>query len=572
MKNILIFFLSAYATIPSSQIYTNEKGDFVTDSSLTNETATKYLRWKLQQKNETISEIFAIVTPEAKKTSFPKFLEIFSKDKFAITPVELTEGTSLSDSFQAVNKIFDAITASQTLTDETTVHMDLTGGFRHSAMLLLTLLQMLHFTGYRVGLVTYTNFTTRKIEDAGELLSIYTLTNGTADFYSYGLANNLLEYFKHIECSDSLKVLLNNIQTFASNIKICSNINNMQTTIKNLRDAIDIYEHFLTLVPSKFLVPQEVSFNKLLPTIRNEYQELIKTADSPVNSLYLIKWCLKKGLLQQAVTFYTQLLPRYLFNSGILKITSTEKNAIIEECKILGSQWKSWELAFLKKYTPKCGKDPTTPEPSDKTTTNTEDELPWLEFMNILTSESDFKKLAKQKEHMPDSLAAFIQQAQDFAQANLSKEETRSSLTTLAEDNPIRLILQASMPPSSLWDSFIDVRINRCNSTEELLYSSLRNVPKSFYKTQFNYPSKTKTPIKQKKEKRSQIFQDMLNKKVIKISMQDNVFLRIIDHFSDIIIKIRNTFNHANAQNDQNIDIQKILTDDIDALLKFSPK
>ena len=224
--------------------------------------------------------------------------------------------------------------------EEVVMHVDMTGGFRHASMLMLAVVGLLKYSGIKVGKVLYTNYDFErkkgKIEEVTETHNIMQLIAGAEAFVAYGSVDVLKKYFGKKTVSVELQELLLEMASFSDSLKLCRT-GFIESNIVRLGEAIEKYDGAET---SSL---EEKLFKELLERIKLEYASLI----GKHNRLDIILWCISKGFMQQALTFYTEWVPEILVSSGILQPGS---DIVQKECIEEAPDYVSWEKYLIINY------------------------------------------------------------------------------------------------------------------------------------------------------------------------------------------------------------------------------
>jgi hypothetical protein len=89
----------------------------------------------------------------------------------------------------------------------------------------------------------------------------------------------------------------------------------------------------------------EQFFIKLIPTIEKEYADILSDSDN-IKTVQIIRWCVKRNLLQQALVLYSEWLPSKIISNIIIKDLEIQK-----KCKYGNKlEWVSWEQYFIRSY------------------------------------------------------------------------------------------------------------------------------------------------------------------------------------------------------------------------------
>ena len=224
--------------------------------------------------------------------------------------------------------------------DTITLFVDMTGGYRYASMMMLVVMQLLHYDGIQTGHVFYTDFKKRRVDDATSLEHVFQLVSGAAEFVKFGSLESLMDYFGDIdrEPSPQLQTLLQAMQEFSDAIKICRT-GMIKVTLHDLNDAIKAFrqQHGNGL--------EETLFASIIEVIEREYGSLIR---KDADDISIIRWCAQKGFLQQTMTLCTEWIPAYLVHH---KVLYTNSNEVREECLEQGKkQGKNWELYFVSTF------------------------------------------------------------------------------------------------------------------------------------------------------------------------------------------------------------------------------
>lgn len=410
-KHIVVFFMSTFQRNKDGYNEALNKYEGVeTPCQHTNETALRYLFASEQGK---IDGVYAFVSESVRsycnengskndKATFSdlqKFFEVCRKEEYVEynddhgegQPVAIIEQESLKkipedgffreidvaddlgveDAFLAASNMFDKINEDFLAVDgaeNVTVHVDFTGGLRNAAMVMLAMVQMLKFSKAEIGKVTYVNFQHKKVQEASELLGMFSMISGAQEFYSFGSVKKIIDYFSKKEMkSKQFNELLKCIKAFSDQLKSCCKYKKMTKAIKDLKEKINAYEQYVMDEANETELNKnyrEKFFSKLLPTIREEYKGILN--DDGENKLPLIRWALQKGYWQQAIIWTTEWIPKYLMeDTKVIKIRDKGEEEIIRKIcignnngfngeKSNNDTWIIWQNRFFYRYKYSC--------------------------------------------------------------------------------------------------------------------------------------------------------------------------------------------------------------------------
>lgn len=206
------------------------------------------------------------------------------------------------------------------------IYADITGGARYVTMMMTSVMQFLQYDGMRVEKMIYADFKTLSLEnrifDVHGTIDVYKLVAGADAFVSYGISRTIEEYFDYDAesgtsgkpISDALKGVLRAMHTFSDAIQICQT-GNIPPALSALSTAITIFLD----VPEEDRTVDDRMFMQLIDTITEGYGELLgETEDEASRYVLIIRWCIDKGLLQQAMTLATEWIPVCFVRQGIV--------------------------------------------------------------------------------------------------------------------------------------------------------------------------------------------------------------------------------------------------------------
>ena len=353
-KNILLAFVSPVSPRYLSNPITYPDIQGRPYSAIqTNESAIVYVQRMLDA--QSLSKIFLIVSDSVKLNKAPEnefgdvtHLEFLIRrvvkecpelaDKFSAQ--DYSDGLSaLETNILQTAKIADAVTdfANQYADEEVIVHADMTGGFRHASMLMLSIIQLLKYRGIKIGEVLYSDPTSRVVYSVAEIQRMFSLITGADEFVKFGSVEALNEYFGD-NPPPAANELLAAMNRFAEAIKICRT-SAIEGELKNLGQHIRTFrEH-----PDKDL--KSALFAKIIDTVEREYGNLIGGA---VGRLEIIRWCMRKGFWQQAMTLCTEWLPEEIVAR---RICMPRDIAVIKTCESKSrAQKRTWQQHFIIDY------------------------------------------------------------------------------------------------------------------------------------------------------------------------------------------------------------------------------
>ena len=203
------------------------------------------------------------------------------------------------------------------------VVLDCTGGDRSAAVMMIALTKMLGDAGFNeiklMGLnynAKNTQSTPVPVREKAEMGQIFDLISGTRIFLSYGDSNALNEFFAGTGIDDEDEKALHYIQDFSDALKLCD-AKGMHDRLRRLVDYINARQS-----------SDDPLFEYVLDAIKRDFSgskaedNLLK--EENITELNIISWCLRKGLIQQAVTFYAERIPVAFVGQKIIYYTKDD--------------------------------------------------------------------------------------------------------------------------------------------------------------------------------------------------------------------------------------------------------
>ena len=264
---------------------------------------------------------------------FPHLSERFSIEDYS---EDGEDPTKLERNILQIARIADAMTQFAKGV-ELTVHADMTGGFRHTSMLMLSIIQLLKYRGVKIEEILYSEPTSRVVYRVMEIQRMFTLITGADEFVKFGSVEALNEYFGE-KPPPAVKTLLEAMNRFSEAIKICRT-SAIETELKNLGEHIKTFRE----EPDKDLKSE--LFAKIIDTIEREYGQLIGGAESRAE---IIRWCMRKGFWQQAMTLCTEWFLEELVER---KICVPKDESVIKRAEQEGHSFgRNWQQQFIIAY------------------------------------------------------------------------------------------------------------------------------------------------------------------------------------------------------------------------------
>lgn len=394
-KNIMVMVFSDVAINNDGTARKSVYEEINKPVETTNESAVRYLQQDLSKKGEKLDKIYAFATQTVQQN-------IQYKDKNKIWHFFIYHGKSITHLNFIKKRLEDILTETnwhvlcepitesadvalpmdQTLwytlqmadtiqkdvrqlrerypKAEIVLHADCTGGPRHAIMMLLDIIRLLQYAHLQIGKILYSNWLKNeqrgRVETINDVFDFYNLVAGAEEFVNFGSVQDIRAYFHERITSEPLDNLLLSMADFADEVKLCRRWRFTDAAI-HLRQSLQAFEQYVqekqTAGLTTVLFNQDERLNdllmfQLLPQLHQSYGLLLQPQS---DILALISWCLQQGLLQQALTLYTEGLPDYLFQKGFISFSRNKKiRATLEEDYAKNGKEYDKHFYFLNHY------------------------------------------------------------------------------------------------------------------------------------------------------------------------------------------------------------------------------
>lgn len=361
----MLAFVSMVTNINDPVQYDNLQGASYS-AIQTNESAIVYVQRKLEKESHSkLAKIFLIVSDTVYKTILDRNKNAVETEFGVTTHLDflkqrlIKEYPDLKDKFSEQNysdgdealeknilqigEIANAINE-YAKDKEIIVHADMTGGFRHASMLMLLIIQLLKYRHIKSDDILYSAIVNNTpgnrrgvVYSVDEIQKVSTLITGADEFVKFGSVEALQEYFERNQ-NETTKELLDAMKRFSEAIKICHT-----SAIKN--ELKNLGEHIKKFRETANKDVQSELFAKIIDTVESEYGNLI---EGNTNNIDIIRWCINKGFLQQAMTLCTEWLPLEIVSR---KIYVPKDDTIIKDAKKEGESFgRGWQQQFVISY------------------------------------------------------------------------------------------------------------------------------------------------------------------------------------------------------------------------------
>lgn len=326
-RNVLLLYMSIFNKNPKIQTQTQ-----------TNEGAVRYLI----EEGETPDCILALcserVRKEAKEMpdgSTRTTLEYF-RDSFLpkvhipaerLVVIEVPDSMDEETQFQAISQLLEKIET------EDTLFVDLSGGLRDVAMLLVTVarcMRDLRDVQTRRVICAELNNNETVVHDRTQLYGLFDFVTAMDAFFSTGTAQKLTRYLRSEGEKDPvLHALLTRINQFSEDLALCR--------VQKLNDDLNQIAQALKETPKKSQNLTDLFFQMLKDRFSTEFAELLSSGEKALPAL--VSWCAGHGMYQQALTLLCEQMPEYVCQHLFVQPTPKGWDYLADQKQNKGKPW-----------------------------------------------------------------------------------------------------------------------------------------------------------------------------------------------------------------------------------------
>lgn len=326
-RNVLLLYMSIFNKNPKIQTQTQ-----------TNEGAVRYLI----EEGETPDCILALcserVRKEAKEMpdgSTRTTLEYF-RDSFLpkvhipaerLVVIEVPDSMDEETQFQAISQLLEKIET------EDTLFVDLSGGLRDVAMLLVTVarcMRDLRYVQTRRVICAELNNNEPVVRDRTQLYGLFDFVTAMDQFFSTGTAQKLENYLRSEGEKDPvLHTLLTRINQFSEDLALCR--------VRKLSDDLNQIDQALKETPEKSQNLTDLFFQMLKDRFSTEFAELLSSGEKALPAL--VSWCAGHGMYQQALTLQCEQMPEYVCQHLFVQPTPKGWDYLAAQMQNRGKPW-----------------------------------------------------------------------------------------------------------------------------------------------------------------------------------------------------------------------------------------
>ena len=373
MKHIMLLFLSEVHLDGDKKLslspYKLFDGTMI-DCVQTNESAVRWTANNLRRQQEQLDCLFYFSTKrtqeelcyiddenhEHRLTHEALFLNRIGPFAANCVRIDYNERSQTEESVRQVLEMADAIRDFMEEHDwkpeDVALHADFTGGFRHASMMMLSVMQLLKYYGIGTTAVLYSNRNEKQVENVTDIYRMFNLISGADEFINFGSTREITAYMEGSNQTAETKILLQTMRDFTNAVRICRT-GKIAPLAGELQEALQNFER------AGAVSLQEKIFLRILAIFKMEYGSLLK---KDFIKLDIIRWCVEKGYLQQAMTLCSEWIPEAIVDAQIF---TPIRPVIREECERRNRDYQSWQHYFINTYTPTNSRRKNSP-PSEE--------------------------------------------------------------------------------------------------------------------------------------------------------------------------------------------------------------
>ncbi|MBE6900914.1 MAG: hypothetical protein E7478_00410 [Ruminococcaceae bacterium] len=328
MKNIYIGYISVFRTNENDtaeitySLSLSGRADRI-NAKLSNEACCKAAinNIALNKQAEKLDMAICIISPgvqtvQSSYNYFKKRISEYHKEvtsDIEICSVNISDSDEQNNVFSSTLKaISDKITEFAQANDEDiAIHLDISGGKRNAVILIQLLTKCLSYYGYK----THAYYAELTGTNEGRVVSCDTsyrqmdILDSVNEFLSHGNAFPLHKTL-YSGINHRTDILIKAMYDISETITLCRT-KELPEKMQRLHSAVTNYRN---TAGQSHITDDELMIYILLPLIEKKFFN----GEGEPDLCRVIRWCIDNGLIQQALTIYAQLIPKYIFDKGLI--------------------------------------------------------------------------------------------------------------------------------------------------------------------------------------------------------------------------------------------------------------
>lgn len=241
--------------------------------------------------------------------------------------IEVPDSMDEETQFQAISQLLEKIET------EDTLFVDLSGGLRDVAMLLVTVarcMRDLRYVQTRRVICAELNNNEPVVRDRTQLYGLFDFVTAMDQFFSTGTAQKLENYLRSEGEKDPvLHTLLTRINQFSEDLALCR--------VRKLSDDLNQIDQALKETPEKSQNLTDLFFQMLKDRFSTEFAELLSSGEKALPAL--VSWCAGHGMYQQALTLLCEQMPEYVCQHLFVQPTPKGWDYLAAQMQNRGKPW-----------------------------------------------------------------------------------------------------------------------------------------------------------------------------------------------------------------------------------------
>ena len=344
--NVMLLFLSEYKEEKQELFYRSDLKEIYIAGTQTADAPTKYfLQYIKQNKQQTLDEIFCITSKKVYQNGLKQYKNMVStycEENQLHQPnitsiaydfnIEVLNEEKIYDLSKKVNQLYNGLSEKidEVSQSKEKIHMyiDYTGGLRDVSFLMVVLMRYLEFNGLKCEKVIYSNWNDREIVSIDYIYQLFYVINGISEFIQSGnsilLRDTVLHNEEIAKKYPTIKELLDAMNEFSNMIALCVVDNNLDKVLKKLKNAIVNVQQINVLEGTE----DELAISMLKNLLGEIEKKLLLGETESLSYLQIIKWCLSNNMIQQAITFYIEKIPKLYYDTKLINWIDGESKGL----------------------------------------------------------------------------------------------------------------------------------------------------------------------------------------------------------------------------------------------------
>ena len=324
-RNVLLLYMSIFNKNPKIQTQTNEGAvRYLIEEGETPDCILALCSEKVRKEAKEMPDGSTRTTLEYFRDSFLPKVHIPAE---RLVVIEVPDSMDEETQFQAISQLLEKINEGDTLS------IDLSGGMRDTAMLLVTAARcMRDLRGVQTRRVIYAELRGKEpvAHDRTQLYGLFDFVTAMDQFFSTGTAQKLEHYLRSEGEKDPvLHTLLTRINQFSEDLALCR--------VRKLTDDLNQIDQALKETPKKSQNLTDLFFQMLKDRFSTEFAELLSSGEKALPAL--VSWCADHGMYQQALTLLCEQMPEYVCQHLFVQPTPKGWDYLADQKQNKGKPW-----------------------------------------------------------------------------------------------------------------------------------------------------------------------------------------------------------------------------------------